>query len=379
MNSIKDPGSGGTIVVPQVHQGVLEVTSAGTRTFESAAFHPVGLEVFVISQASCTVQSVSLTDGQFVKFIVSKNSAGVHEWVLEAVDSDIANTSFADDAELTFGTGDDVAIGWETGDASNHTFVVGLGDTNQAIHITDKAAIGTDWNVSADTHSTVYLHSNTTPATDYLLIGGHDGTTAGIDVAGGTTLDLRIAGTDVAVLDAGGFTFADNVGVAFGTGDDAAISWDATNLVYDVDSGVHNFTVATSSIAQIGATGITLQDAGDAYRGQGSTIAWIAPIAAQQDLSGAGAITVTEYYTAWTTTGVDAGTLADGAQVGQVKKIQLIVVGGDGTLTPDNLSGGTTITFADAGDYAVLQWDGSNWVAIELGNDADGATAPVLA
>jgi predicted RecA/RadA family phage recombinase len=105
----------------------------------------------------------------------------------------------------------------------------------------------------------------------------------------------------------------------------------------------------------------------------------VIPTAAQQALSGAGAITITEYYTAWTTTGADAGTLADGVQAGVLKKIQLIVDGGDGTLTPVTLTGGTTITFADAGDYAILQWDGSSWIPIELGNDADGATAPVLA
>lgn len=101
--------------------------------------------------------------------------------------------------------------------------------------------------------------------------------------------------------------------------------------------------------------------------------------AAQQALSGAGAINVTTTVTKWTTTAADAGTLADGVILGQIKKIQLIVDGGDGTLTPVNLAGGTTITFADAGDFAVLQWNGADWVAIELGNDADGATAPVLA
>lgn len=101
--------------------------------------------------------------------------------------------------------------------------------------------------------------------------------------------------------------------------------------------------------------------------------------AAQQALSGAGAITVNQYYTAWTTTGADAGTLADGTFVGQLKKVQLIVDGGAGTLTPVSLAGGTTITFADAGDYVILRWNGSNWRAIEIGNDADGATGPVLA
>lgn len=101
--------------------------------------------------------------------------------------------------------------------------------------------------------------------------------------------------------------------------------------------------------------------------------------AAPQALSGAGAISVTTFYTAWTTTGAQAGTLADGTFVGQKKKIQLVVDGGDGTLTPENLSGGTTITFADAGDYVVMQWTGADWLVIESGNDADGATGPVIA
>lgn len=103
------------------------------------------------------------------------------------------------------------------------------------------------------------------------------------------------------------------------------------------------------------------------------------PAAAQQALSGAGAINVTTYYTAWTTTGVQAGTLADGVRVGQLKKVQLIVDGGNGTLTPANLVGGTTITFADAGDYVLLMWTASGWVPLEVGNDADGATGPAIA
>lgn len=116
--------------------------------------------------------------------------------------------------------------------------------------------------------------------------------------------------------------------------------------------------------------------------GAGTTYVPYVPAAAQQTLAaGGGAVTITEYYTAGASdAGGDAWTLADGAQVGQLKKIQLITDGGgDATLTPSNLSGGTTITFADAGDYAILLWDGTNWVAIELGNGADGATAPALA
>jgi hypothetical protein len=104
--------------------------------------------------------------------------------------------------------------------------------------------------------------------------------------------------------------------------------------------------------------------------------------AAQQDIAaGGGAVNVTSYYTTFDTdAGGDALTLADGVFAGQLKRIQLIVDGGgDGTLTPTNLSGGTTITFADAGDYCLLQWDGTNWVPLVLSNEADGVSAPVLA
>ena len=104
------------------------------------------------------------------------------------------------------------------------------------------------------------------------------------------------------------------------------------------------------------------------------TIVGFSPNTVQQALSGAGAVNLTTFYTAWTTTGANAGTLADSAAVGQLKKVKQIVDGGDGTLT---FNTNATIVFADAGDYAVLLWNGSDWIPIELGNDADGATAPV--
>jgi hypothetical protein len=94
-----------------------------------------------------------------------------------------------------------------------------------------------------------------------------------------------------------------------------------------------------------------------------------------------GAISITNYYTTINTdAGGDAFTLANGDIVGQLKKIQLIVDGGgNAVITPASLSGGTTITMADAGDFALLEWNGTAWVAVELGNAADGVTAPVIA
>lgn len=100
------------------------------------------------------------------------------------------------------------------------------------------------------------------------------------------------------------------------------------------------------------------------------------PSAVQQAINANGAINVTTYYTALTsvaTTGVTY-TLADGTYIGQVKKIQMIVDDGDATVT---FNTNATVVFADVGDVVVLMWNGSDWLPIELSNNADGATAPV--
>ena len=85
--------------------------------------------------------------------------------------------------------------------------------------------------------------------------------------------------------------------------------------------------------------------------------------------SGAGALNLTDLITEVTTTGADALTLANGS-AGQVKIVTMIVDGGDGTLTPATLAGGTTITFADVGDGVVLVYGTAGWVVV--GNN--GAT-----
>jgi len=110
-----------------------------------------------------------------------------------------------DTVELEFGTGSDAVMGWQTGDADNHTLVLGLCDTNQSLHITDKAAIATDWNVAANTHPTVYIHSNTTPATDHLKLY-HDATDGFIDSVGGN-LVLLAGGSERVSLESGTVVF----------------------------------------------------------------------------------------------------------------------------------------------------------------------------
>jgi len=148
----------------------------------------------VVSCTSYTLFTVSLAVGDTLQVDESGfraiNSSGRSQTVAEI--------GLGDDVDLLFGTGNDAAMLWSTGDASNHSTVVGLGDSNQSLHITDKAARATDWNISADTHPTVYVHSNTTPSTDYLKIGAHTGTVAEVDVVGGTTLYVKAAGNEIA-------------------------------------------------------------------------------------------------------------------------------------------------------------------------------------
>jgi hypothetical protein len=127
--------------------------------------------------------------------------------------TDAYNFAWGDDVDQEMGDSADVLLRFSTADASNAAFVVALDDTSQQVHITDKAAVATDWARNAGTHPEVAIHSNTTPITDYLAIGNHDGTTASIDVVGGTTLALKIAGTTAASLTAGGLAVTAASGV----------------------------------------------------------------------------------------------------------------------------------------------------------------------
>lgn len=82
-----------------------------------------------------------------------------------------------------------------------------------------------------------------------------------------------------------------------------------------------------------------------------------------QAISGAGAINVTTKRTDITTTAADAYTLANGT-VGQIKKIVMVVDGGDATITPTTLLGFTTITLSAVGQSVVLQYGTGGWAII---------------
>ena len=86
-----------------------------------------------------------------------------------------------------------------------------------------------------------------------------------------------------------------------------------------------------------------------------------------QSLSGAGAVDLTNLITELTTTGANALTLADGTTSGQVKIVNMIVDGGDGTLTPVTFANGTTITFDAVAESVTLVWNSTiGWVATSV-------------
>jgi hypothetical protein len=88
-----------------------------------------------------------------------------------------------------------------------------------------------------------------------------------------------------------------------------------------------------------------------------------------QSLSGPGAVNLTTYTTAFTSTAAgNALTLADGS-AGQIKNIVYVAeaAGGDtGVLTPTNLGNGTTITFNAVGNSCQLQFIGTDWWVVSL-------------
>ena len=124
-----------------------------------------------------------------------------------------------------------------------------------------------------------------------------------------------------------------------------------------------------TSAAGVTADGVLLKDGGVSNSGV-TMIASFYPQVVQNNIAAGagGAIAVTTYLTTINTDAVgDAFTLANGTQIGQMKKILLVVDnGGNAVVTPATaFAGGTTATFQDATDYLILQWNGSSWIVLE--------------
>jgi len=124
-----------------------------------------------------------------------------------------------------------------------------------------------------------------------------------------------------------------------------------------------------TSAAGVTVDSVLLKDGGVSNSAV-TQIAAFYPQVAQNNITAGtgGAVAVTNYLTTINTDGTDdAFTLANGTQIGQLKKILLVADGGgNGVVTPATaFAGGTAATFGDAGDYLILQWSGAAWVVLE--------------
>jgi len=99
--------------------------------------------------------------------------------------------------------------------------------------------------------------------------------------------------------------------------------------------------------------------------------------ATAQTLTDAGAVTLTESTTFVVTTGAAAITLADGVE-NQHKLIVMKTDAGAATLTPTNLSNGTTIVFNDVGDSADLWFIDGSWNFVGGNANLTGSTETAI-
>lgn len=231
-----------------------------------------------------------------------------------------------------------------------------------------------------------------------LIVGGTETITGGVTYSGNVTLGdtsgdaITINGTTTALAPV--TVGVDDTGhdvKFFGATSGKSWLWDesADKMIVTGDASVSGLlTTGNVDLGVGGTAALSLKSdlkyaAGFGVIGSASNA--FAPIViatAQETISAGtgGAISVAAHMSDISTdAGGDAFTLASGADQGQLKYILLTTDGGgDAVITATFSTGNNTLTMADAGDYALLLWNGAAWAPIELGNRVDGVTKPVL-
>lgn len=201
------------------------------------------------------------------------------------------------------------------------------------------------------------------------------GTTGTLSVARGGTGVTTSTGAGAVVLSTGPVLVTPVLGVAAATSvNKVAITPPATSATITIADGKtltvnHSLTLAgtdsTTMTFPSTSASIARTDAAQTFTGN-QTING-AVIGNVQSLSGAGAVDVTSFATAFTSTATgNALTLANGT-VGQVKTVAYVAeaAGADtGVLTPTTRVGYSTITFTNVGDSVTLQYFTQGWAVI---------------
>lgn len=216
-------------------------------------------------------------------------------------------------------------------------------------------------------------------------VSGNLGNCAGLPIVNGTSGTLTVArgGTGVTtstgsgnvVLSTGPTLVTPVLGVATATSiNKVTITAPATSATLTIADGKtltanHSLTLAgtdaTTMTFPTTSASIARTDAAQTFTGN-QTING-AVIGNVQALSGAGAVDVTSFATAFTSTATgNALTLANGT-VGQIKTVAYVAeaAGADtGILTPTTRVGYSTITFTNVGDSVTLQYFTQGWAVV---------------
>jgi len=110
---------------------------------------------------------------------------------------------------------------WTVGNEDVPALALVVDNYSKQLHICEPGDVGTDWAVAVATHPTVYLHSATNPATEYIKMY-HDATNAYIDGVGATTVQILVAGTSEVSISGSAVSPTTTNGAALGT---SALMW----------------------------------------------------------------------------------------------------------------------------------------------------------
>ena len=139
------------------------------------------------------------------------------------------------------------------GDATGTQGMLSVPTSYRVLHFASAADYDTDWNVANPTHPTFYIHSETTPATDYISLD-HDATDGTLNVASGN-LKLALDGTDELTLTTAALSPTTSDGNALGT---TALMWAdlflASGGVLNFNNGNMTITHSAASLALAGGT-----------------------------------------------------------------------------------------------------------------------------
>jgi hypothetical protein len=217
-------------------------------------------------------------------------------------------------------------------------------------------------------------------------------TDTGIYLGGNNILDFSVNGTKTLDVRIAQVTVTGNLLVsALGKFGDGAVATPALTFISNPDTGIYavsgtqtgftsngtlvggfnNSGLFTDVIAEqtstVGVTvdGVLLKDGAVTSGGGAFTAGFYLSSNGPQSISGPGVISLTSHSTQITTTGPDAFTLANGNIQGLLKRITLVVDGGDATVTPATGYFGTA-TFNDVGDTALFIYNVvGGWQCIE--------------